>query len=137
MAASIATVGLTVQWTPPAAAVSSGNSSFSTQLQYQAQNVGNIDVPTTAAPATVFAIPMGSVDQAKCIIIRNALSADVGVRLNGAVADNFRLASGAEWALVSPTAPTGAPLGLVTSVSIVTTATPLSIEQVFFFIFGD
>lgn len=137
MPAHLATVTLGVQWTPPAAQTSSGNSAYTTQLQYNGQNVGELDIAASTAPNTVVPIPFGNVAQVKCLIIRNAMTSDIGIRLNGAVTDLCRLASGAEFVMAGPAAPSTAPLGLITSASIVTTASPLAVEQVQFFVFGD
>lgn len=137
MATSLATVTLNIQWTPPGAQVGSGNSAYTTQLSYNGQNVGSLDIQTTTPITTIMPIPFGPIVQAKVVIIRNNMSSDIGIRLNGAVADQFRLASNAEFVMASPTAPIGAPTGLITSASITTTAQPLSVENVSFWVFGD
>jgi hypothetical protein len=128
------TVTASVQWTPPSAPANSGNATFNVVAQVNAQNVGQIDVQTTDAPATVFALPFGSVAAAKVLVIKNMMSSEVGVRINGAVANNFRVPAGGMVVYAAPVAPGAEPW---TSVSVVTTATPAAIENVQFFIYGD
>jgi len=123
-----------VQWTPPSAPANSGNATFSVVAQVNAQNVGQVDVQTTDAPATLFPMPFGSVSAAKILIVKNMMSSEVGVRINGAVANNFRIPAGGMVTYAAPVAPGAEPW---TSATIVTTATPASIEAVQFFIFGD
>lgn len=126
------TLGL--QWTPPFAALNSGNSSFNLSAQYNAQNVGQIDVPGATPAATVFPIPFGTVSSAKVLVVKNMMSTDVGIRFNGAVADNFQVAAGACVAVFAPAAPVANPL---TSISVVTTAVPGATEQLSFWVYGD
>ena len=129
------TISVSLQWTPPGAAANSGLSSFGTTATYNAQNVGEIDVQPTATPATVIPISFGAVSAAKMIMIRNMTSAEVGVRLNGAVADTLSLPAGSCISFSSATTPVGTPL---TSASIVlTTPSVTTIEKVYYYVFGD
>lgn len=128
------TVTASVQWTPPSAPANSGNATFSVVAQVNAQNVGQVDVQTTDAPASLFPMPFGSVAAAKVLIIKNMMSSEVGIRINGAVANNFRVPAGAVVIYAAPVAPGAEPW---TSATIVTTATPAAIENVQFFIYGD
>lgn len=131
---STAVVTLGIQYTPPSAPVNSGQSSFSTSSVYNSQNVGQIDVQPTDIPATIFIIPFGSIASAKVAVIKNLMSSDIGVRINGAVADNFKISAGGELIYACQIAPSSNPMA---SISIVTTATPGSIENVSYWIFGD
>ena len=128
------TTQLSVTYTPPKAAQNSGQSTLGITSTYNGQSVGTVDVPPGTTPPTTFAIPFGSVSAAKACIIRNDMSSDIGIRLNSAVADNFELGSGGELMITSPIAPSTTPL---ISVDILTTADPTSLEQVFFWVYGD
>jgi hypothetical protein len=134
MPAALVTIGLSVQWTPPNAAVNSGNSSFQVQGPYNAQQVGQIDVQTTDIPGTIFPVQFGSISKAKVVIIKNMMSSEIGIRLNGAIANNFNLPSGGEVVYASPTGPAAVPL---TAIDVVTTASPTATEQINTFVFGD
>ena len=123
-----------IQWTPPSAASNSGNSVLATAGTEDAQSVGKIDVPPGTTAATVFAIPFGSVDAAKVCVVQNLMSTEVGVRLNGAVADDFTLGPGQKFSVDGPVAGTTTP---ITSVDVVTTADPAATEFVQYWVFGD
>ena len=131
---STTVVTLGIQYTPPSAPVNSGQSTFSVTAIHSAQNVGQIDVNSTDIPTTVFVIPFGSVAAAKVAIVKNLMSSDVGIRINGSVTDNFRLAAGGELAYACQTAPNSSPLA---SISVVTTASPGSTENISYWIMGD
>ena len=129
-----ASATLSLQYTPPSAPANSGSAVFQLTASFNAQNVGQIDVNPVDLPAAIFVIPFGSVAKAKILVIKNLLSADVGVRLNGAVADTFQLSTQGEFAYICQTAPTTTP---VISASIVLTASPLAIETLQYWVFGD
>ena len=93
-----------------------------------------MDVEILDPPGTIMDIPFGSIEEAKVLFIKNMTSADIGVRLNGSVADIFSLATGAEFAYISPAVPTLTPLA---SAQIVTTASPSVKEQILVFVYGD
>lgn len=134
MAASTTTVSLGVSWTPPGAALNSGNSTFQVQASCNGQSVGQIDVPTTYTPGTQLNIPFGNIASAKVVIIKNMMSGEVGVRLNSAVTNTFNLPPGGEFAYASPASPTAVPL---TAVSIAPLAAPATTESCYFFVYGD
>lgn len=134
MAAAQYTVGLTAQWTPPNAAVNSGNASLAVQGTYNAQQVGQIDVQTSATPGDTFNVQFGSIAAAKLVIIKNMMSSDIGIRINGSVTDNFKLASGGEFVYAAPAAPSSSPLA---SLVVAITAAPTAVEQINTFVFGD
>jgi hypothetical protein len=134
MAADNFTATLSIQYTPPGSPANSGVASFASGGTYQAGQAGTIDVTSAATIGEVFPIPFGSVAAAKMLIVRNGLSAEVGVRLNGAGSNTFNVPPGGEFAYIVPTAPLAVPL---TSVSLVTTAVPVSTERAIFAIFGD
>ena len=127
-----ATLGL--QYTPPAAPANSGVASLAVAGTYNAGQPGNIDVPSGTAISTVFPIPFGSVSDTKLCVIRNNMSSDLGVRINGAVANNFELAPGGVFMYAGSAAPATDPL---TSVSVVTPAVPATLEKVLFWTVGD
>lgn len=128
------TVTATVQWTPPSAPANSGTATFNAVASVNAQNVGQIDVQTSDAPATVFPMPFGSVQAAKVICIKNMMSSEIGLRINGHVTNDFRIPAGGFILYSAPVGPNSEPWS---SASIVTTASPAAIENVQFFIYGD
>lgn len=134
MAAKTVSLSVGVQWTPPGAALNSGNASYNLSSSYNAQNVGEVDVPGATAPATVIPIPFGQVQSCKLLLIKNMMSNDIGIRINGAVADNFQVATGTIAFIAMPQSPVMNP---VASLDFVTTATPGGTETVAFFVFGD
>jgi len=134
LAQSIVSASLGLAWTPPFALPNSGNSTFNLQAMCSAQNVGQIDVPQATAPADIIAIPFGTIVHCLFFIIKNGMSSDIGVRLNGSATDNFHIPSGGTVAILSPQAPMITPLS---SASIVTTATPGTTEIVSFWLYGN
>jgi len=134
MAAQTVSISVGCQWTPPFAVLNSGNSSFNLSAQYNAQNVGQIDIPGATTTPTVFPIPFGTVASCKMLIIKNCMSSDIGVRFNGAVANEFQVAPGGMVMVSMPQAPVTNP---VTSISVVTTSVPGATEYVSFWVFGD
>jgi hypothetical protein len=62
------------------------------------------------------------------------MSSDVGIRLNGSVTDNFRLAPGQSLVLSGPSAASTNPLS---SASIATTASPGQTELLLYWLLGD
>lgn len=134
MAASQFTVTLGVQFTPPSAPANSGVSTFGAQGNYNAQNVGTIDVPTSITPPMDYVIPFGSVALASMVLIKNMTSSTIGLKINGSMTVNHELAPGAIWMMAGATAPTGTPL---TAMSATVSAAPTTIEQIQYMIFGD
>jgi hypothetical protein len=134
MAATIATVTLSIQYTPPSAPANSGNVSYQVSANCQAQNVGQIDINPSDAPATLFVIPFGSIGAAKIFVLKNKGTVDIGVRLNGAVTDTFRLAPGGEWAYAMSAAPTA---GTLTGVTVAVITSPAQVEYTEYMAFGD
>ena len=129
-----AVTSISLQYTPPSAAVNSGAVSYSTTTNYNAQNVGQIDINPIDAVPTTWVVPFGSVGQAKVVMIQNSTSADVTVRLNAHGADDFKLSSGASFIYSAPTAPAGI---MISAVSVITTAAPAVTENVNFWVIGD
>lgn len=127
-------ISVGIQWTPPGSAANSGNSTLTSVGTENSQSVGKIDIPAaTVAPAT-YVVPFGSVSAAKTVIIQNLMSTEIGVRLNGAVADNFTLGAGQTFIISGPVAGTTVP---ITAASVLTTDAPTEVEYVNFWIFGD
>lgn len=129
-----ATVSASLQWTPPSAPVNSGNAKFDVVAGVNAQNVGQIDVNTSVTPGTAFPVPFGSIEAAKVLVIKNMMSSEIGVRLNGAEVDTFRVPAGGFMMYAAPQAPGASP---ISSAQIVTTASPSQVQQVDFFVYGD
>jgi hypothetical protein len=137
MAASQFTVTLGVQFTPPSAPANSGVSTFGAQGNYNAQNVGAIDVPTTVVPPTDFAIPFGSVSAASMALVKNLTSNAIGLKLNGSLTVNYDLAPGAIWMMAGATASTGVGSTPLTAISATVTVAPTIVEAVQYMVFGD
>lgn len=136
MAASTFNSTLNIQYTPPSAPANSGVASLLVGGTYNGGQAGSIDVPTTivVSPPTVIPVPFGSVDAAKLLVIRNNMSSEIGVRLNGAITDTFNLPPGGEFIYAAPTAPGAIPL---TSADVVPTVVPTVIEKIDYWCFGD
>lgn len=125
-----------VQWTPPAAPVNSGQSSFVLQASYNAQNVGTLDVPSGTAPATIFAIPFGSVGKAKYLRVKNLMTTDVDVRINGSTDPIFSLAPQGSFTYEQATDPSDGTYPL-TSASVEVLISPTNLASVQFWVYGD
>ena len=136
MAASTFNSTLNIQYTPPSAPANSGVASLLVGGTYNGGQAGSIDVPTTivVSPPTVIPVPFGSVAAAKLLVIRNNMSSEVGVRLNGSVDNTFNIPAGSVISYMAPTAPGAVPL---TSVDIVPTVIPTVVEQIHYWCFGD
>ncbi len=134
MAADNFSVTLNLQYTPPGSPANSGVAAFPVAGTYQAGQSGTVDVPTTASVGDIISIPFGSVAAAKLVVLRNNLSAEVGVRLNGAVANNFNIPPGGEFIYAVPTAPGAVPLS---QMDIVLTAVPTVKERIIYLTLGD
>lgn len=123
-----------VLWTPPFTQLNSGNSAINLSAQYNAQNVGELDIPGATAAATPFTIPFGSVQSAKFFMIKNNLSFDIGIKLNGASSVEYQIAPGGLVLISQPQGPNAVPLA---TAIVVTTAIQGSTETISFWIFGD
>jgi len=126
----------TVQWTPPSAPVNSGQSVFSLQLSYNAQNVGTIDVPDSTAPATVYDIPFGAVSKAKMLIVKNFTALDLDLSIN-ASADLISIPPSGMVMFGAPIDPTGPSDHPIESASLKTRGTSTSLARAEFWVFGD
>lgn len=132
--ASTATATFTIQYTPPSAPANSGNATFTVTASHNAQNVGQIDVNPSDTSPTSFPIPFGSVAKARILVIKNLLEADIGVRLNAAVADQFQIPPGGEFIYAGSAAPATTP---ITEALIRTTAAPTATQSVQYWVLGD
>ena len=121
-------------WTPPGAPLNSGNAAINLNCQYNASNVGSLDIPGSTPPATIIPVPFGSISQCLFLIVQNLTGMDLGVRINGSVADNFAISTNSLVMIALPLAAASEP---VTSLSINTKATPGSTVQVPFWLFGN
>jgi hypothetical protein len=124
----------TVTYTPPKAAPNSGVSTLGTTGVYNASSIGSIDIPNGTTVDTIIPVPFNQVTNAKVIIIRNEMSSDIGIRLNGAVADSFQLGAGGEFKYENPTTPASNPID---EVSVVTKVDPTATQYIYFLVFGD
>lgn len=125
-----------VQWTPPSAPANSGQSAFTTQASYNAQNVGAIDVPSGTSPSTSFSIPFGSVGRARVLIVKSLMTSDVDVKINGSTDPIFTLAPGGSFRYEAPIDPsTGT--HPITSASFAVLVAPTNSESCNFWVMGD
>ncbi len=134
MAAKNFTSTLSLQYTPPSAPTNSGVATLAVTGTYNGGQSGTIDVPNGTTADTSFSVPFGSLASAKLLVIRNNMSTDIAVRLNGAVADSFRIAAGGQFAYMAPTAPSTVP---ITSAIVRNSADPTATEEIQFWAFGD
>jgi len=134
MANDAFTVNMTLQWTPPSAAANSGLATLASTGTENAQSVGRLDIPNGTVVGTVFGVPFGTVGEAKVCIVLNQMTSPIGIRLNGALADDFELGPGQTFALFGGVPGTATPL---TQVDIVTTADPATTQYVNHWVMGD
>jgi hypothetical protein len=134
--ANIVITQSTISWTPPSAPVSSGQSAFTTQASYNAQNVGAIDVPSGTTPMTVFNIPFGSVDKVRVLIVKSLMTSDVDVGINSSSDPVFTLAPGGSFRYEAPIDPITGTHPIV-SASFTILVAPVNTEAVQFWVFGD
>lgn len=134
MAADNFSVSLNLQYTPPGAPANSGVAAIPSAGTYNAGQAGTIDVPSSVTIGDILPVPFGSVAAGKLVVLKNNLSADVSVKLNGSSPVNFNLPPGGVFMYAAPTAPGASPM---TSVSLVLTAVPTVTERVSFWIMGD
>lgn len=127
-------VNLSLQYTPPGSAANSGVSNLAVTGTYEAGQAGSIDIPNGTVVGTEFAVPFGSVAVPKLLMIKNNMTSEVGVRLNGAVADDFKVPAGGVLCYAVPTGPTVDP---ISALSIATTVDPTNTERANFWLFGD
>jgi hypothetical protein len=134
MSATNFNANTSLAYTPPGGPSNSGVAVLGIAGTYNAGQSGIIDIPSGTVVGTEFSVPFGSITSTKLLVIQNKMSSDVGVRINGAGSNNFKLAAGGIFMYASPSAPGSEKL---TDVSIITTVDPTQTEQVLFFSFGD
>lgn len=127
-------VSTSITWTPPFAPSNSGASTFSITASYNAQNVGNVDIPASTPPGTDFTVPFGTVDKAKVIALKNSGSKELELKINGAMASTFNIPAGA--GVIYESSTEQATSGW-TSATVTTTDTHTTIDPLQFWIFGD
>jgi hypothetical protein len=131
--ASTATVTVSIVYTPPSAPTNSGTVSLTVPVSLDAQNVGQIDIPASTAPATALAIPFGSVNSARIILVKNLTSQELVLKLNGGLAISNITANG-EFLYVCPTDPLALPMS---SASLTTTAAFPGLEAIQYWVMGS
>lgn len=115
---AIATLALSLTYTPPGGAANSGKVSASAGPTYTPQCASTIDVPPSTATGATFAVDFGTVAEAQILLVKNGLPQDLNVFFNGATAGACPLPAGG-FIAVGATAAAGAQLS---SVDLVTTA---------------
>ncbi len=129
-----ASTTFSINWTPPSAPANSGQSSFTTQASYNAHNVGAVDIPASTGPGTSIVIPFGTVTKPKMIVLKNLMTDEVELHVNGSVTNTFMIAS---QGMVIYCASIEVSVDDWTSINVVTTGTNTNIETLQYFIFGD
>lgn len=127
---AVLTVGL--KYTPPGGAADSATPSVSATSAYTPQVEGTVDIPDATMAAVVFSVPLGTVDSCSVLVLKNKTTQDLGIRINGALADQFQVPAGGIFAL-GGALPSAAP---VTQLDVVTTALQTGVGQVDFYAFG-
>lgn len=108
---------------------------FKVTCPFAASNSGYIDVPDTTTSATVYSVPFGTVASPTLVLLYNQTGQDMGVRLNAAMSNEYRLPTGGVALPIGcPAVAGGTPL---TAVSVVTTGTQTGAGRVFYAVFGD
>ena len=129
-----ASLSASLSYTPPGA-TAQVVAALANNATYDAQSIGTIDIPDGTGAASAFAVPFGSIGVgAKLLIIKNRNNADVGVRLQGAVADEFQLPA---QGFIMISMPVNAGANPVLSASITTTAIQSGNGYVDFFVYGS
>lgn len=134
MAQKAFTTSTTVQWTPPGTPDNSGLATLAVSGNENAQSVGKHDILASITPATVLAIPFGQVGAAKVAIVQNLMSVEIGLRINGAVANDITLGPGQIFQLTGSTPGSTTPL---TALDVEIISAPSATEFVLYWIFGD
>ncbi len=134
MPATPATVTVGLQYTPPSAPSNSGNVAFTIAPSSNSQNVGQIDVNPADTAGTTFSIPFGSVSIPKLIILKNLTSVEIGLRINGSLTNNFRMAPGGIFIDGASVAVGSEP---ISSLEIVIITATIQVEYFQYFVFGD
>lgn len=88
-------------------------------VTYVPSNTGAVDIPDATVATTAFVVPFGTITSATYIEVVNDNDQDMGIRINGAVADNFQISPGGRFVVVQEDESTANP---ITAVSVVTTA---------------
>ena len=130
---SNATINATLSYSPPSA--SAVTSAFSVLSSYTAIEVGTLDIPDTTVAATSFPLDFGTIGtNGKLLVIKNRNNQDMGVRLNGAVADNFSLAPSGLMMISNPADPTTG--AVLTSCAVTTTDVQAGVGLLDYWVFG-
>lgn len=131
--ATTVTTNLSLVYSPPGGPVNSATASFQTASTNNAQNVGVIDIPSGTPPATIFAIPFGSIGTAKSITVNNSTNIELGVRINGG-SIIFNIPAGAIISINGPVAPGTTP---ITAFSVEVVGAVATLATLSYFCFGD
>lgn len=134
MANSTASLTVTLAYTgPDSEAITAPRPTFA--CLYQAQSVGEIDIPDTTAMSTTLPVPFGSIDT-ECTLayLENKTSQPLQVNINGAAAPSHRIPAGGFLLLGGPAAAGGDEL---LSIDLITTALQVGDQKVAYRLFGD
>lgn len=116
-------------------ALPSSDSQISVDAQYQAQNVGAVDVPNAAASGTSYVVPFGSISaDARGVFIKNDTGQPLELTFNGAMAASFTLGAGGIHLVWNPATSGATPL---LQVSCKTTAVQSGAGYITYGTFGD
>ena len=134
--ANVVVTQISTQYTPPAAPTNSGQPTFVLQAAYNAQQVGQIDVPSGTTPATVFNVAFGYVGKAKLLMVKSLMTTDVDVKLNDSTDPNFTLPPGGMFIYFTPVDPSTGTHPLI-SASCTVLGTPTNLESLQTWVMGD
>lgn len=131
MAAYTLTATLALRYTAPGG--STINSAVVVEVPYDGMESAIVDIPDTTVAATEFALSFGSVESPTAVFVSNTGNQDLGVRINGAVADEYQLAPGSGQLIAMPAAAGANP---ITELSLFTTDTQDGAGGFEYIIFG-
>lgn len=127
-------VNVSITYTPPNAPANSGVISLLQNASYNGHNVGQIDVLPTVPANTNIPVPFAAITSAKVIAIKNNMSSEIGIKINGASTNTFNLKANGFLIYAASGAPDASQFA---SASIVTTAQPSVSETISFGVWGD
>lgn len=108
---------------------------FTTSCPFTAGQPGYMDIPGATLANVAFAVPFGTVASPTVVYVKNLSGHDMGVRLNGAVADEYQIPANGQ--AIFGGFPAAAAANPLASLSLVTTTAQVTDGQVFFAVFGD
>jgi hypothetical protein len=91
-----------------------------TLVPYSQETSGTVDIVTGTGAGTIFSLALGAIGNVSALTLENHAGQEVGVRFNGAIADQFHIADGASWTVALPATLAA---GSISAIKIATTST--------------